>query len=297
MGYFGTKFLSSGYGSIINWVLGPKKMGTWSHHAIRTSLRRNGKTKWLSIFESGIMIYTDYEGKPRADSLSKEHEERYNLPIIKLTEESPSPALNGLTPACLSQSQDAQWRSSNLRVETPNHSHTVLSLGTMIQGSSAHQPVFEDCSMSTIIDPVTTLPDCLNFMQGEERVVFKNAAIMDYYALQCKSPTDVRAKVDYLLKNNHFTCHPSKQEATWHHLPPLVQKKLIEDTKKWIKYQLRENGVTQDHESCTPVEDLKPEGYLQYKVSGDKECESEDNSDPHGGVEGNGLVEGPFVDD
>ncbi|KAG0636608.1 hypothetical protein HOY80DRAFT_1003321 [Tuber brumale] len=41
--------------------------------------------------------------------------------------------------------------------------------------------------------------------------------------------------------------------------------------------------VIQDHESRTFLEDLEVKGYLELEVSGDKESESEDNSDPKGG--------------
>ncbi|KAG0643032.1 hypothetical protein HOY80DRAFT_1034790 [Tuber brumale] len=154
-----------------------------------------------------------------------QQQEWYNLLIIKLTEKLPSPALNRLTPAFSSQSQDAQWHSGNLRVNSSNFSLSVIASRAIQQVSSRGQPVIEDHTTFDIVN--------------------------------------------------------------------LVQKKFIEDMKKQIKHLLYENGVIQDHESRTPLEDPEAEGYLELEVSGDEESESEDNSDLEAGVEVNRLVEGP----
>ncbi|KAG0637974.1 hypothetical protein HOY80DRAFT_1049382 [Tuber brumale] len=99
---------------------------------------------------------------------------------------------------------------------------------------------------------------------------------------QCKALSTL-----LILRSNVYLC----QWATWQHLPPQVQKKLLEDTKKQIKCLLRENGVNEDHESRTDLEDLVVEGYLDLAVSDDEESESEDNLDPEAGVETLNLPE------
>ncbi|KAG0643409.1 hypothetical protein HOY80DRAFT_1033275 [Tuber brumale] len=64
-----------------------------------------------------------------------------------LTEKSPSPALNGLTPAFSSQSQDALQHSGNLRVlkklieDTKNQIKLLLRENRAIQNHESHTPL------------------------------------------------------------------------------------------------------------------------------------------------------------
>ncbi|KAG0636607.1 hypothetical protein HOY80DRAFT_1053823 [Tuber brumale] len=82
----------------------------------------------------------------------------------RLRFESPPPALNGLTPAFSSQSQDAQWHSSNLRVNLSNFSSSVLASGTILLVSFGRLLDIKDQATSHIVDPVTTLSDSSNFI-------------------------------------------------------------------------------------------------------------------------------------
>ncbi|KAG0634761.1 hypothetical protein HOY80DRAFT_1059112 [Tuber brumale] len=78
----------------------------------------------------------------------------------------------------------------------------------------------------------------------------------------------------------------------------VVQKKLVEDTKKQIKHLLRDNGFVQEHESRAALEDPDAAEYLEVQVSGDEEREVEDNnSDPEAEDVIDALVEGPEEDE
>lgn len=77
----------------------------------------------------------------------------------------------------------------------------------------------------------------------------------------------------------------------------VVQKKLVEDTKKRIKRLLRDNGFVQDHESRAALEDPDAADYLVVQVSGDEGSEVEDNSDPEAEDVIDALVEGPEEDE
>ncbi|KAG0640207.1 hypothetical protein HOY80DRAFT_1070334 [Tuber brumale] len=176
--------------------------------------------------------------------------------------------------------------------------------------------------------------------------------VQDFYDLLHKQLAEIRAKVSYLLEDDHFMCHPSKQEncgfqfgapeiakllyhkwfrnvkmrgrtdksflgringvlicltvayvylrqrATWQRLPVVVQKKLVEDTKKRIKRLLRDNGFIQEHESHAALEDPDAAEYLGVQVSGDEESEVEDNNlDPEAEDVIDAFVEGPEEDE
>ncbi|KAG0641169.1 hypothetical protein HOY80DRAFT_1039835 [Tuber brumale] len=275
-----------------------------------------------------------------------------------LTAESPSPALTGPTSALSSQTQQAQIHSGHRRGNSPHFTPSILVSQPILTHQNGCQTAEEDNSVSNIVDTVTSLSDQSNFIRGEERIVFENAANMvkaasklglpgltmqkhamtflksrqsstsshlvsetritmqDFYDLLHKQPAEMRAKVCYLLEDDHFTCHPSKQEncgfqfgapeiakllyhkATWQRLPVVVQKKLVEDTKKRIKRLLRDNGFVQEHESRAALEDPDAAEYLRVQVSGDEESEVEDNnSDPEVEDVIDALVEGPEEDE
>ncbi|KAG0632903.1 hypothetical protein HOY80DRAFT_1065957 [Tuber brumale] len=89
-----------------------------------------------------------------------------------------------------------------------------------------------------------------------------------------------------------------RQRATWQRLPVVVQKKLVEDTKKRIKCLLRDKGFVQEHESRAALDDPDAAEYLGVQVSGDEESEVEDNnSDPEAEDVIDALVEGPEKDE
>ncbi|KAG0633042.1 hypothetical protein HOY80DRAFT_1006321 [Tuber brumale] len=150
--------------------------------------------------------------------------------------------------------------------------------------------------------------------------------VQDIYDLVHKQPAQIRVKVSYLLADDRFTSHPSKQEAwstgtfvqpadfsaltvqcwfdpftgrnwtlaTWQRLPVVVQKKLVEDTKKRIKRLLHNNWFVQEHESCAALEDLDAAEYLRVQISGDEERALEDNnSDQEAEDVIDALVQGP----
>ncbi|KAG0633393.1 hypothetical protein HOY80DRAFT_1105812 [Tuber brumale] len=161
--------------------------------------------------------------------------------------------------------------------------------------------------------------------------------VQDFYDLLHKQPVEIRAKVSYLLEDDHFTCHPSKHEnwgfrfaapeiaILFYHkwfrnvkmrgrtdksflglingvliclTAALVQKKLVEDTKKRIKRLLPDNGFVQEHESCVALEDLDAAEYLGVQVSGDEQSDVQDNnSDPEAEDVIDALVEGPEEDE
>ncbi|CUS06704.1 unnamed protein product [Tuber aestivum] len=366
-----------------------------------------------------------------------------------LTADSPSPALSGPTSAFSSQSQQAQIHSGHRRVNSPHFTPSILGSQPILTHPNGRQTAASEednlNSASDIVDTVTSLSDRSNFMRGEERIVFENAAnmvryhtwfvnpfvkpsendsllesywvkaasklgwpglamqkhamtflksrqssarshlvsetritVQDFYDLLHKQPAEIRAKVGYLLEDDRFTCHPSKQEncgfrfgapeiakllyhkwfrnvkmrgrsdksflsrindvlicltaaciyhalkswstgtfvqpsdfsaltaqnvylrqrATWQRLPVVVQKKLVEDTKKRIKRLLRDNGFVQEHESRAALEDPDAAEYLGVQVSGDEESEVEDNNlDLEAEDVIDGLVEGPDEDE
>ncbi|KAG0633526.1 hypothetical protein HOY80DRAFT_1063432 [Tuber brumale] len=89
-----------------------------------------------------------------------------------------------------------------------------------------------------------------------------------------------------------------RQRATWQQLLVVVQKKLVEDTKKRIKRLLRDNGFIQEHESRAVLEDPDAAEYLGIQVSGNEESEVEDNnSDPEAEDVIDALVEGSEEDE
>ncbi|KAG0632931.1 hypothetical protein HOY80DRAFT_1109436 [Tuber brumale] len=283
-----------------------------------------------------------------------------------------------------SQSQQAQIHSGNRRVNSPHFTPSILGSQPILTHQNGCQTAEEDNNRS-------------NFMRGEERIVFENAANMvqyhtwfvnpfvkpsendsllesywvkaasklgwpglamqkhamtflksrqssarshlvsetritmqDFYDLLHKQPAEIRVKVSYLLEDDCFTCHPRKQEAwstgtfvqpsdfsalteqswfdpftgrnwtlaTWQRLPVVVQKKLVEDTKKRIKCLLRDNGFVQEPESRAALEDPDAAEYLRVQVSGDEESEVEDNNwDPEVEDVIDALVEGPEEDE
>ncbi|KAG0640121.1 hypothetical protein HOY80DRAFT_1043105 [Tuber brumale] len=196
-----------------------------------------------------------------------------------LTADSPSPALTGPTSAFLSQSQQAQIYSGHRRVNSPHFTPSILGSQPILTHQNGCQTAEVDNSASDIVDTVTSLSDRSNFMRGEERIIFENAAnmvryhtwfvnpfvkpsendsllesywvkaasklgwpglamqkhamtflksrqssarshlvsetritVQDFYDLLHKQPAEIRAKVSYLLEDDRFTCHPSKQE-------------------------------------------------------------------------------------
>ncbi|KAG0639402.1 hypothetical protein HOY80DRAFT_1001015 [Tuber brumale] len=283
-----------------------------------------------------------------------------------LTADSPSPALTGPTSPFSSPSQQAQIHSGHRRVNSPHFTPLILGSQPILTHQNGCQTAEEDNSASDIVDTVTSLSDRSNFMRGEERIVFENAANMvryhtwfvnpfvkpsendsllesywvkgasklgwaglamqkhamtfDFYDLLHKQPAEIRVKVSYLLEDDRFTYHPSKQEAwstgtfvqppdfsalaaqnvylrqraTWQRLPVVVQKKLVEDTKKRIKRLLCDNGFVQEHESRAAPEDPDAAAYLVVQVSGDEESVVEDNNSyPEAEDVIDALVEGP----
>ena len=44
--------------------------------------------------------------------------------------------------------------------------------------------------------------------------------IQDFYNLSHKLPTDIEAKITYLLENDRFICHSSKQQVSFFHIVP-----------------------------------------------------------------------------
>ena len=88
-----------------------------------------------------------------------------------------------------------------------------------------------------------------------------------------------------------------RQWATWQILPTQVQNKLVNDTKKWIKRLLRNNGFVQENESRTALQDPEAAAYLELEVSGNEESGIEDNLDEEVGKGVDPLVNGPNEDD
>ncbi|KAG0632977.1 hypothetical protein HOY80DRAFT_1006376 [Tuber brumale] len=312
------------------------------------------------------------------------HQQRANR-LRFLTADSPSPALTGPTSAFSSQSQQAQIYSRHRRVNSPHFTPSILGSEPILTHQNECQTAEEDNSASDIVDTVTSLSDQSNFMRGEERIVFENAAnmvryhtwfvnpfvkpsendslletegrllaalskliqslqlksrqssacshlvsktritVQDFYDLLHKQGAEIRAKVSYLLEDNRFLCHPSKQEncgfrfgapeiakllyhkwfrnvkmrgQTDKSFLVVVQKKLVEDTKKRIKRLLRDNGFVQEHESRAALEDPDAAEYLGVQVSGDEESAVEDNnSDSKAEDVIDALVEGPEEDE
>ncbi|KAG0632671.1 hypothetical protein HOY80DRAFT_1116268 [Tuber brumale] len=117
-----------------------------------------------------------------------------------------------------------------------------------------------------------------------------------YHALKAWSTETFVQPSDFstLIAQNVYL----RQSATWPRLPVVVQKKLVEDTKKRIKRLLRDNGFIQEHDSRAALEDPDAAEYLGVQVSGDEESEVEDNnSDPEAEDVIDALVEGPEEDE
>ncbi|KAG0644305.1 hypothetical protein HOY80DRAFT_1030152 [Tuber brumale] len=257
-----------------------------------------------------------------------------------LTADSPSLALTGPTSAFSSQSQQA-----------PIH-------------SGHHRPSENDSLLESY------------WVKAASKLGWPGLG-MQKYAMTFQ-PAEIRVKVSYLLEDDRFTCHPSKQEncgfrfgaleiakllyqkwfrnvkrrgrtdkyflgrinsvlicltaaciyhalkawstgtfvqpsdfpaltaqnvylrqrATWQRLPVVVQKKLVEDTKKRIKRLLRDNGFVPEHESRAALDDPDAAEYLWVQVSGDEESEVEDNnSDPEAEDVIDALVARPEEDE
>ncbi|KAG0644340.1 hypothetical protein HOY80DRAFT_1030084 [Tuber brumale] len=65
-----------------------------------------------------------------------------------------------------------------------------------------------------------------------------------------------------------FSALAAQSWTTWHQLPVVVQKKLVEDTKKRIKVLLHECGFVQEHESLAPLEDPDAQSTSPYRFLG-----------------------------
>ncbi|KAG0644871.1 hypothetical protein HOY80DRAFT_1068226 [Tuber brumale] len=100
------------------------------------------------------------------------------------------------------------------------------------------------------------------------------------------------------VQPSDFSALTAQSWATWQRLPVVVQKKLVEDTKKRIKCLLHDNGFVQEHESRAALEDPDAAEYLGVQVSGDEESAVEDNnSDPEAEDVIDALVEGSEKDE
>jgi len=72
----------------------------------------------------------------------------------------------------------------------------------------------------------------------------------------------------------------------------IVQNKLIDDTKKYIKQRQCKSRFIQDQGSHSALKDKEAAGYLDLPVTGDKESTVEDNySDSEAGEVVEGLEE------
>ena len=120
---------------------------------------------------------------------------------MKLTEDSPSPSLNRSGSVFSSQKQAAQVHSGHLRVNSSYFSPSVLGSEPVLQAPEECQTATENYDVSDITDPITTLSDRSNFMRGEERIVFENAANMIRYHTWFINPFVKPSENDSLLES------------------------------------------------------------------------------------------------
>ncbi|KAG0641325.1 hypothetical protein HOY80DRAFT_1113339 [Tuber brumale] len=85
-----------------------------------------------------------------------------------LTADSPSPALTGPTSVVSSQSQQVQIHSGHLRINSPHFTSSILGSQLILMNQNGCQMAEEANNWS-------------NFIRGEERIVFENAANMVRY--------------------------------------------------------------------------------------------------------------------
>lgn len=100
-----------------------------------------------------------------------------------------------------SQSQQAQIHSGHGRVNSPHFTPSILGSQPTSTHPNGRQTVGEDYSASDIVDTVTSLSDRSNFMRGEERIVFQNAANMVRYHTWFVNPFVKPSENDSLLES------------------------------------------------------------------------------------------------
>ena len=120
---------------------------------------------------------------------------------MKLTEDLPSPSLNISGSVFSSQEQAAQVHSGHHRVNSSYFSPSVLGSEPVLQAPEERQTATENYNVSDITDPITTLSDRSNFMRGEERIVFENAANMIRYHTWFINPFVKPSENDSLLES------------------------------------------------------------------------------------------------